>query len=194
MTRSLFLAACSTALVLGCQTVDEPATSACATAIASPTPELGPPPPFSAEEIRQGSPPGTARTFETIQSGAPARLETVRFVEGPDAERAFIQVQVEMIGSDAEPAMIEDSATWEQLRDHAVFPPEKTSRVPAEWSTRAGNFTGWLYVVEDHKDGVSMMTRYWFAHDEPGQPVLFETVIDGETAMRSELVESIRAN
>lgn len=187
MMRTLALAACTLTLALACQTAGE-------TKAVEVTPEQGPPPPFTAEEIMLGNPPGTERTFELVGSEGPAQLQTVRFVEGPEDTRAFMQFLTQVVGSDAEPAASEASATWAELRLHASFPPEKTTRVPAEWTTKAGSFDGWLYVVEDEVDGVPVITRYWFAHDEPGQPVMFETEIDGETALRTELVESRRTN
>jgi len=147
-------------------------------------PESGPPPPFTAAEIRAGNPPGTERTFEIVHAQGPPRMQTVRFVEGPEDELAHMRVTT--TNAD-EPETFEATATWMELRNHASFPPDKTTRVPATWSTRAGDFEGWLYVVDDERDGQRVVSRYWFAHDEPGPPVLLEQEANGQTTMRSEL-------
>lgn len=177
MTRALPLAASLLTLV-ACQAAGSGAAE----------PELGPPPPFTAEEIRLGNPPGTTRTFETTRAGA-IEVQTVRFLASDDPERARMEVVTIPAGASEPGPPVTATAAWTELRDHAAFPPDKASRVPATCQTRAGEFAGWLYEVADEIDGVSVTTRYWFAEDEPGPPVLFESLVAGKRAMRSELVE-----
>jgi hypothetical protein len=81
-----------------------------------------------------------------------------------------------------------------QLRDHAAFPAERTTRTEASCRVQAGSYECWEYVVEqgEGEDGRPIVSRFWFAHSKPGPPVLMETLHGGTRVLRMELVEERR--
>jgi hypothetical protein len=149
------------------------------------------PTPYTAAEIREANPPGTRLVFRLEQAGQAAVLRVIDFVGG-DATVAVMATtmlteQREPLG-DAE----RSEATWVELRDHAAFPAAHTRRTRSTATVPAGRFDVWLYTVESEEDGAPVTTRFSFALDRPGPPVLLEQELDGQVTLRMALIEDSR--
>ncbi len=55
-----------------------------------------------------------------------------------------------------------------------------------------GRFDAWIYTVRSDDGQPPTTSRFTFAMDRPGPPVLFETEQDGRVTMRMVLVEDSR--
>lgn len=113
------------------------------------------PTPYSAEQIRASCPAGTRLIFDVVQGGEASVLH-MDFVHA-DADGARTRSQP--LG---EAAVEESSASWEELRDHARFPSQRTSVTGSEVEVPAGTFSTTRYRVEG-EDGTS--TEFHFAKD-----------------------------
>jgi hypothetical protein len=115
----------------------------------------------------------------------------IEFVGG-DAE--FVALEFSMLTEQGEPmgSVDRSEVTWTELRDHAAFPAASTRRARSTATVPAGRFEVWQYTVQGEEDGVPVTTRFSFALDRPGPPVLLEQEIDGQVALRMALVEDSR--
>jgi hypothetical protein len=77
-----------------------------------------------------------------------------------------------------------EHATWEQLRGHASFPLAATTIETGVADTPAGQFRARIYTVRKGDD----VSRFYFADERPGPPVLFYTEKAGVRAITSVLV------
>lgn len=122
--------------------------------------------PFTAEEIRDGCPPGrTVVTRSTAPDGS-VTMETTRFVacDEEGAEIAWSAAAPDGTTTAAAP----QRSSWEDLRLHAAFPPDRTTHELVTIETALGVSTCHHYRVER---GDSVMDL-WFATDRPGMPIM----------------------
>jgi len=147
------------------------------------------PTPYSAEQIRAAHPDGTELRWQVTQSGERGPDQRMQFRNGDEGGvtvRQWSERAGEVIGAPAE-----QRSTWAELRDHARFDAEMTTREAATVKVAAGTFACWLYSVREvARPGV--VQQYFFAHARPGPPVLYVLTSDGEEQYRMELVESHR--
>jgi len=166
----------------------QPATTA--PAAPAPSARANAPVPFTAARIRNANPPGTRLLFRIEATGAPPMYRWMHFVSG-DAERTVIEGGMrDEQGTDVGPRESQES-TWTELRDHASFPKSTTRRSEATCEVALGRFDCWLYVVDHGDEGSSVTSRFYFAKDRPGPPVLLVTETSA-TKMRMEMVEDSR--
>lgn len=146
------------------------------------------PTPFSAEEIRDGSPAGMVSKYKMIQRGQHQRTMVTTFVGG-DAENAnFTSYMLSPTGE----RMGEEqtaSATWKELQGHASFPKENTSLEAETITTDLGTYECWKYIVTQKFGGKEMKQIMWFAKKVPGPPVKMVQTMDGETISEMLLTE-----
>ena len=149
------------------------------------------PTPYTAAQIREANPPGTRLVFRLESTGQPAVLRVIEFVGG-DATLAVLEQSI--LSEKGEPLGAADhsEATWVELRDHAAFPAASTDRVRSIATVPVGQFEVWKYTVETEEDGAPVITRFSFALDRPGPPVLLEQELDGQVTLRMALVEDSR--
>jgi hypothetical protein len=149
------------------------------------------PTPYTAAQIRKTNPPGTRLVFRLESTGQPAMLRVIEFVGG-DATIAVVEQS--MLSEQGEPLGNVDrfEATWGELRDHAAFPAASTDRVRSTATVPAGRFEVWMYTVESEEAGAPVTTRFSFALDRPGPPVLLEQELDGQVTLRMALIEDSR--
>jgi len=139
--------------------------------------------PYTADQIRENCPPGRTVVTRTEVPGAAPTWTTSRFAES-DAEGARTTWETR---SDDGTVLDGGSrrATWEELRLHASFPPDRTTVDDVVVATALGESRCHHYRVEG--DGAAR--EFWFAVDRPGMPILvIEHRPDG-TAARTEVVE-----
>jgi len=143
------------------------------------------PTPFTAEQIREAHPEGAFRVYRVEREGEAPVVRTLRFVRS-DADGAVVESGTADTEGRAQGPVSSSSSTWEEFRDHARFPAAGARRERAEIQVPAGTYDCWNYVVVDPDGGV---LRYWFADDEPGPPVLLESVRDGHIGYRMTLLQ-----
>ncbi len=128
------------------------------------------PTPFSADEIRDGSPDGRTQVVLVEPTGAPAATREIRYVEG-GAEGA-VQVRTPL-GHDGGPAgdPVREAVSWVDLQAHASFEARRTVRERVRLEHPLGDLDCLRYTVSDG-DAVD---HYWFDLSRPGMPVLVES-------------------
>jgi hypothetical protein len=115
----------------------------------------------------------------------------IEFVGG---DAALAALEISQLTEQGEPMGTVDrsESTWVELRDHAAFPAARTHRVRSTATVPAGRFEVWQYTVQTEEDGAPVTTRFSFALDRPGPPVLLEQEIDGQVTLRMALAEDSR--
>ena len=144
--------------------------------------------PYTAAQIREAHPSGTAMRFRVTQPSG-SSLQRMRFSESNTAG-----VTVEMVTLDAGGATVgrpnSSRATWRELQSHAAFPARNTARERADCVVPAGEYACWHYVVSDRSPaGQRVVSHYWFADRKPGPPVRLVRSVDGQEIYRMELVD-----
>jgi gamma-glutamylcyclotransferase (GGCT)/AIG2-like uncharacterized protein YtfP len=133
------------------------------------------PRPFTSEQIRDAW--GDGFTIHLRQS-TPERVERFRWTvvaadeEGVEIEYATID---ESGAVQFEPRI--ERSSWDELRDHATFPRQTTTRERVERETPLGSLEGWLYVSQDARAGT--VTEMFFTERLPGAPIFARTTQDG---------------
>jgi hypothetical protein len=124
------------------------------------------PTPFTADEIRQGCPPGRTIRLLVEPGGAEPFVRTNRFVDC-DADGATIERS--RLGADGTPMGPVDASrsTWAELQAHASFPADRTTIVADTLELQIGVLDCLRYTVTDG----SSVDTFWFARSAPGMPV-----------------------
>ncbi len=131
------------------------------------------PTPYTADEIKEAFQPGLAVAFDLTDTtrqdwlvdSATADTVTIAFTTAQKTESC--------------------ASTFEELRAHAEFPAENTTRERGSWTTALGPLEGWAYVVA----GEGTTKTFWFADGHAGPPVRM-TVQAGDTEVfRMEMVK-----
>ncbi len=64
-------------------------------------------------------------------------------------------------------------SSWDELRDHALFPAADAERSRVTRDTHLGTLEGWLYLVRD--PAAETVTRFFFSDRHPGAPIWMES-------------------
>lgn len=143
------------------------------------------PTPFSGEQIRDASPPGTRVAFRVEQEGEDPVIERWEFVSVGQVDgtrRRWTQLpDGTVIDGPAE-----ETSTWLSLQAHASYRADTTTLTAGVVEIPMGSFEGWIYTIRNDDGSVTTAS---FAHDFPGPPVLMETVRKGEVVFRMTLIE-----
>jgi len=147
------------------------------------------PTPFSAEEIREGCPSGRTSKYLIEVAGNPNSFQVVTFVNGDKDGTGFESITLGHEGAQVGEKQTAD-ARWDELQFHASF-PEADTRISSEsYTTPAGKFDCWHYVVKKDKEEKKGVSHYWFAKSLPGAPIFMEQIIDGKSVFKMTLVEN----
>jgi hypothetical protein len=146
------------------------------------------PTPYTDEQLREAHPEGKVRVFRIDVPGQPSFVNTMTFSEC-DAAGTTVASQRTTLEGKPMGASVTQRSAWTELRDHALFDAADTTRERATLATARGDVACWLYV--NHKTGAT--TRFWFAVDVPGPPLLLEIEKDGELTYRMEQLEPPQA-
>ena len=138
------------------------------------------PTPFSADEIREGCPPGrTVRTL-IVRPGEEPYVRVTRFSNG-DEDGA----DQESWNETPDGIRLTDTETghsiWRELQGHASMPADRTNVTEEEIEIPAGRYACLRYTRTD-EDGVR---DFWFAKSAPGMPLKFEQQVEGKTVFSS---------
>jgi hypothetical protein len=138
------------------------------------------PTPFSADEIRQGCPPGrTVRTL-VVRAGHDPYVHVARFSTG-DEDGGDQEFWNETPGGTRLTETETGHSAWRELQGHASMPADRTTVTEEEIEIPAGRFTCLRYTRTD-EDGVG---TFWFAKSAPGMPLKFEQQVEGKTVFSS---------
>ncbi len=145
------------------------------------------PPPFTAEQIRDEWTQGFwLDTRVTTDAGIKiSRTEVLTWSEtSAELREAPLQQADTGLQAVGEPGPTQ-TAQWEQLRDHALFPRAVTERRREARSTVLGELDGWVFRVTGENGAIS---EFFFADRYPGPPVSFSRWLDGKQIFNAEQV------
>ncbi len=131
-------------------------------------------PPFTSAQIREACPDGHYLDIVTTRDGEVVDRRRTRYF-APDA--AAVSISVVALGADGEPVgeAMEARSTWDELRDHAVFPEDVTTVSRETIETPMGRLECARYDVASGE--VTLV--FWFSAQFPGMPLRYATVSDG---------------
>jgi hypothetical protein len=185
MRRSVPMMLVILVLTTGCQRAENPADGP--QPIAHPssaaTNELDPNDPtilkrpFTAEEIRAEMIEG----FSVLLRRSTPETTSLERWTVVKADDEGVEIEYTTVAEDGtlagEPSI--QRSSWIELRDHATFAAETSTREWASRSTAFGELEGWLYRVE-REDGT--VQEFFFVPTMPGAPVLMG-VLEGQNAI-----------
>lgn len=142
--------------------------------------------PFTAAEIRAGTPQGARWVYEVETADKPKIRQVAVVTRADETSASFSQTTYDASGA-VLGAVQTSTSTWQELEGHATFPSASTTIEETTVKTPAGTFEAWLYTVTN--DVKKSVERFWFAKEKPGAPVLFEQKNDGKLVLRVVLAE-----
>lgn len=142
------------------------------------------PTPFSADEIRDGCPPGRRMVVQT-RSPSETAGRLIVFTRHDDSGAFRNVTPLDEAGRPSAPAS-EEYSTWLDFQRHALF-PRKTSTVEhVEIDHPLGRLSCLVYTVTD----VDSVSRFWFATSFPGMPVRVTTERAGTQVQEMIMLEN----
>jgi hypothetical protein len=210
MLRPTALVALLVAALSGCAEAEPtpllpPPPSTAPPAAAQPvstTPETGPPAapasvaaapemaptPYTADQIRDAQKKGRVYRFKMEVAGQPAAEHLFTFVavdaDGADIETTEKDASGKPIGQPEK-----SHATWEELRKHAEFPADATKIADETITVPAGKFDCRVYTVTRGTGADTTVTKFYFAKELPGPPVLLQTEKGGTRVRTNTLLQ-----
>ncbi len=146
------------------------------------------PTPFSADEIRDGCPPGrSCRTLVEPADGA-AYVRVSRFGEHT-ADGCLYERWVESVDGVIDGERAVSTVPWLALQRHAGFPAATSTVAPERITTPLGDLDCLRYDVRDGAD----VTTFWFAHARPGMPVKVVEVVSDQVTETATMVADERS-
>lgn len=144
--------------------------------------------PFTAQQIRGEMVPGLR---VMIRITTPER-ETVERWSVLDADADFVEIEYAEVPDQGAGAGEVGSrrSSWIELRDHATFPAQRSTRERETMDTALGTFEGWMYRVQS-EDG-TRRDEFFFADEIPGAPLLMRTLENGDEVYRMEQFARLR--
>lgn len=137
------------------------------------------PTPFSAEQIRKALPRGSWIKLRNETPGGPPTEITFNFLGGTKTN-AMIETSIKDDNGVVIGKPETSGSSWKELQSHASF-PETSARIKCgRIRTFKGDLDCWLYEVREG----GTVTRYWFAKELAGPPVLLEEIRDGKLVRR----------
>lgn len=143
------------------------------------------PHPFTAEQIRDEWQQGFSLVLQTeTPAGQTRERWTVLTADEEGAEIEFVPIDAE--GNTAGDPRTSRSS-WEQLRDHAAFPADVSSREEIVLDTALGQLEGWIYRTRSEEAGTE--SEFFFASSLPGAPVQMRVMKEGQTMLEMAQLE-----
>ena len=161
--------------------------AACATPGAVPTAEFAPTP-YTAEQIRLATKVGRTYDWRVEMPGKPVAHRVITFTRVAEADLDTTSTMVSDDGATQLAPPKVTHATWEELRKHAEFPKSAVVIDEEKITVPAGSSDCLTYTVTEGSGSEAEVTRFYFAKDMPGAPVMFTTDKGGVRVMTSTLV------
>lgn len=145
------------------------------------------PTPFSAHEIREGTPAGCVLTFRMHAIGQPDSGMSMRFYDPTEESTRF---EISLFNDEGQPLgePKRSSSTWAGLQAHASFHSAGTELTRERHSFPLGSPDCLLYTVTVQNGGWHKVSQYWFDPSRPGPPIEMTETVNGELASRMLLV------
>lgn len=145
------------------------------------------PTPFSASEIREGTPGGCLLSFRMEAIGQSDTGMNMRFYDPTEESTRF---EISMFDAGGQPLGVprNSSSTWAGLQSQASFPSANTELTRERHSFPLGSPECLRYTITVQNDGWHKVTRFWFDPTRPGPPVEMTETVNGELASRMLLV------
>jgi hypothetical protein len=141
------------------------------------------PTPFTGEQIRDASPTGRLIRVRTEAPGEPPTYGQIEYLatDHEGATQVFTPTD-----PDGQPIGlgVTRQGTWLDLQHHASMPADRTTCEETTRELTWGTELCWLYVTRDGGEE----TRYWFAQQRPGMPVVVETWAGDRLTERREVI------
>ena len=146
------------------------------------------PTPFTSKEIAQACSTGLEMKYKVEQKGKSTVYQITWFTNTD-----FKGSDFEVTTTDLDGNVLDEKqayATWQSLQSHASF-PEKDCVITLETiKLDSGKFNCWLYTVK----GKNEVSKFWFARNLPGPPVLYKQFKNGKRTFRMTLVRNSYLN
>ncbi|HQO19764.1 MAG TPA: alpha/beta hydrolase [Acidobacteriota bacterium] len=141
------------------------------------------PTPFSADQIRKALPKGSLVKLWNETPDGPPTVITFRFLGGTK-QNARLETTITDVKGDTLGPPDKSAPSWRELQSHASYPENSTRIEQGKIRTFRGDLDCWLYEVREG----GKVTRYWFAKELPGPPVLLEEIMNGKLERRLRMV------
>jgi len=150
-------------------------------------------PPFSAEEIRAAFPVGMRIVFSIEDAERPPMRLAWDVVA---ADRKIMRMHITPQGLDGNPVSDpqDRTFTWDELVDHARFPPDLTTVSNGEVETPIGRHPAQVYTVTTIDALFTGTEQYHFVLSLPGPPVIRTSTRDGKEVYRMTMIERVLAD
>jgi len=138
------------------------------------------PTPYTAEEIRDVWVEGfwLDTRVESAEGVVVNRIEVLEW----SSEGAVLRETPNDAADDELEGLASMAVTWEQLRSHAMFDKDSTTRKREIRATPLGTLEGWLFTRTDSNG----RAEFFFADGLPGPPVVYgQTGADGVTTSQA---------
>lgn len=146
------------------------------------------PTPFSADEIRDGCPPGRSCRTLVEPAGGAAYVRVSRFGEHT-ADGCLYERWVESVDGVITGERTVSPVPWLALQRHAGFVAAMSTVAPERITTPLGDLDCLRYDVRDGAD----VTTFWFARSRPGMPVKVVEVVGDQVTETATLVADERS-
>jgi hypothetical protein len=142
------------------------------------------PTPFSATQIRDGSPRGRHIRVRVDHPDQDTTYRQIRLVEADDGGAVH---EFQATDADGRPTgdPVKRRSTWIELQGHASQPADQTTLEEADRLLAWGTERCWLYVVRQDD---CTEARYWFAQAHPGMPMVVEDWRGDDLLERNEVI------
>ena len=142
------------------------------------------PTPFTAAEIRAGSPLGRAVRQRVEEKGKPATTRVQQYVAVD--EDSGTRLVFNLAADGARGDVRRSRSTWLELQGHASMPIAKTTIDEVTIETPMGPLECLRYTAVDGDE----VETFWFARAIPGMPVRTERRVGGEVVERVTMLSS----
>lgn len=143
--------------------------------------------PYTAEQIRNATHVGRTYEWRVESAGKPSVRRIIQFVEVNEQSAKTVARVLDEKGRELERGQPQ-AVTWDELRKHAEFPEAQVTIAEQSVQVPAGKFDCWVYTVSEGTGPEASTSRFFFAKNLPGAPVLFHTDKAGQRVMTSTLI------
>ena len=142
------------------------------------------PTPFTADEIRAGSPLGRTVRQRIEETGEPVTLRIQQYVAVDDESGTRLVSTIDADGTRHDTRR--STSTWLELQGHASMPIASTSIDEVALDSPIGPLDCLRYSAVDGDE----IETFWFARTIPGMPVMTERRVAGELVERVTMLSS----
>ncbi len=149
------------------------------------------PPPFTADEMRAGTPSGRTVVLEETSPDSGEKTRRTILYTNVNPTGGGVHVTFSDASGAALASQITATFTWAQQERQVTRPANVTRIEQARITVPAGTFDTLLYTVDELRDdGLRRVMKDWYAREVPGIPVKSLMTLDGRVVHDSVLLEN----